>query len=198
MSAILTLASCKNPADSTNKAETSEKKAVQTSASGTTFTFTEGSTIGFVGSKVTGSHEGGFKTFSGSFTMDGSMPTSGSGSIDMNSTWSDNEKLTGHLKSADFFDVEKYPKTTFTATGFEKTSDSEYKLSMNVDFHGVSKNITFPTTVERDGDTISIKAEFHINRKDFNVNYPGMKDDLIRDEVVIKLDLKAKAETKKN
>ena len=40
-------------------------------------------------------------------------------------------------------------------------------------------------------DALTVKADFAINRKDFNVNYPGKPDDLIRDNVVIKLDLQA-------
>ena len=63
---------------------------------------------------------------------------------------------------------------------------------MNVELHGVTKNITFPTTVEKSEDSIHIKAEFNINRQDFGISYAGKKDDLIRDEVVIKLDIKAK------
>ena len=40
-------------------------------------------------------------------------------------------------------------------------------------------------------DAVAVKADFAINRRDFNINYPGMPNDLIRDNVVIKLDLQA-------
>jgi len=63
-----------------------------------------------VGSKVTGKHDGGFKSFSGVW---GLMPEKVEASvlsaeIDMNSIWADNDKLTGHLKSKDFFDVASF------------------------------------------------------------------------------------------
>ena len=188
----LGFSSCKNPADSKNDAQVSDAQEVATSENGTTYTFTEDSTIKFIGSKVTGSQEGSFKTFTGQFVLEEGEPTSGSASIDMHSTHTEKEKLTAHLKNADFFDVEKFPTTTFSVTQFKKNSDTSYDLSMNVELHGVTKNITFPTTVEKSEDSIHIKAEFNINRQDFGISYAGKKDDLIRDEVVIKLDIKAK------
>src|SRR5687767_1251852 len=112
LAATIALASCaKDPADSTSPAEVKEPGA-QAKASATqlpgarVYTITPDSTIGFVGSKVTGSHNGGFKKFSGEFALaDGKLTGSGHKLvIDMDSTWADNEKLTGHLKSPDFFD----------------------------------------------------------------------------------------------
>ena len=56
---------------------------------------------------------------------------------------------------------------------------------------GTTKAITFPGTVTAQGEDFHLKAKFSINRKDFNIRYPGKPDDLIRDEVVIDLDLLA-------
>jgi len=109
--------------------------------------------------------------------------------IDVNSLWSDAEKLTGHLKSADFFDAEKYPESTFEATSLTKKSDTSYEVSGNFTLHGVTKNITFPATVTQSGDVTKIASKFDINRKDFGIVYAGKTDDLIRDEVVIELAL---------
>ncbi|MCB1134377.1 MAG: YceI family protein, partial [Verrucomicrobiae bacterium] len=67
-------------------------------------------------------------------------------------------------------------------------------ISGNFTLHGVTKNITVPATVSKDGETIQITSKFDINRKDFGIVYPGKPDDLIRDEVVIELDLTAKPE----
>ncbi|MEM9081612.1 MAG: YceI family protein [Verrucomicrobiota bacterium] len=189
--ATLTLVACKNPADDTTDATVSEAVAETSNVTGKKYTFTDSSTIGFVGSKVTGSHEGGFKKFSGHFTVDAGEPTGGEFTIDMDSTWSDNEQLTGHLKAPDFFNVETFPATTFIVTGFKKNSDSSYDLSGNLTLHGVTKNITFPATVATSDDAIGITAEFDINRKSFNIVYPGKPDDLIRDEVIIKFSLMA-------
>ena len=78
------------------------------------FVIGEGSTIGFVGSKVTGSHDGGFKTPSKArITLAGGDPDSGERrtmTIDTHlSVVGQRASLTGHLKSADFFEVETYP-----------------------------------------------------------------------------------------
>jgi len=56
---------------------------------------------------------------------------------------------------------------------------------------GTKKSISFPATVAVAADKVSVKSEFVINRKDWGIVYPGMADDLIRDEVVVKLDLNA-------
>ena len=55
-----------------------------------------------------------------------------------------------------------------------------------------TKSISFPAKVSRIGEGVRVKAEFSINRKDFGVVYEGMRDNLIRDDVVIKLSLNAK------
>lgn len=191
--AALVLASCENPAD--KSADATVKEAVQpeaTATTGTRYAFADGSSIGFTGSKVTGSHDGGFKVFTGHFLVNGEEVTGGEVVIDMQSTWADDEKLAGHLKSPDFFNVDEHPQATFVITGVEASGDNAYTVSGNFKLHGVEKNITFPATATKDGDSVTIAAEFDINRKDFQIDYPGMADDLIRDEVVIRLDLAAK------
>ncbi|MEM1295353.1 MAG: YceI family protein [Verrucomicrobiota bacterium] len=198
------LVSCSpNPADDVSQAEVSDptESAPAESApmvEGTVYTLTADSKLGFVGSKVTGKHEGGFEKFSGSFLVDVAnkkLVENGEHTveIDMTSTWSDNEKLTGHLKSPDFFDVEKFPTAKFTLSSAVAT-DAGYDLSGNLEFHGVTKGISFPAmvTVDEDGKTVAVKADFSINRMDFGVVYPGMTDDLIREEVVIQFNVVGK------
>lgn len=191
------LVSCENPANKTTDASVKDAvtKTSADKAGGVKYSFTENSKVGFIGSKVTGSHKGGFKTFTGYFTVKDGKPVGNDHkvNIDMTSTWSDNDKLTGHLKTNEFFDVEKYPQSTFDVTSLEKKSDTEYTVAGNFTLHGVTKNISFPATVSQSGDTVKIASKFDINRKDFNINFPGKTDDLIRDEVVIELDLEAKS-----
>ena len=190
-----TVISCENPADKTSDAAVKDKVEKTTdAAAGTKYVFTPESTVGFVGSKVTGSHNGGFKTFTGHFTVKDGKPVGNDHKvvIDMASTFSDAEKLTGHLKSPDFFDVEKYPQSTFDVTEIKAGDNGAYTVAGNFTLHGVTKNISFPATVTQGTDTVTIKAEFDIKRKDFGIVYPGKAEDLIRDEVVIKLDLTAK------
>ena len=108
----------------------------------------------------------------------------------MQSTWADDDRLTGHLKSPDFFDVQQFPVATFTATTIEQ-SGAPQKVTGNLDLHGVKKSVSFPANIRVANDAVTVKAEFAINRRDFNINYPGMPNDLIRDNVVLKLDIKA-------
>ncbi|MBK1835183.1 YceI family protein [Roseibacillus ishigakijimensis] len=190
---LFALASCKNPADATTDAEVKEAAPAAESTGGTTYEFTDASTIGFVGSKVTGSHEGGFKEFSGHFIVKDGEPQAGEFTIQMDSVWSDADKLTEHLKNDDFFDVPNFPESQFVVTGFEKKSESSYDVSGNLTLHGVTKNLTFPTTVEVNDELITVSAEFDIDRNEFGVDFEGKKDDLIRKEVIIKFELEAKA-----
>jgi len=147
------------------------------------------SKIEFVGAKVTASHDGGFTDFSGTVELGDPVEQS---VIDLTiqtaSLYADKEKLTKHLKSPDFFDVEKFPTATFKSTSIEKTAEG-HTVTGNLTLHGVTKQVSFPATVTATEGQVSANAEFSINRKDFGINYPGMQDDLIRDLVVIKLKL---------
>jgi polyisoprenoid-binding protein YceI len=188
---------CSNPADGVAEAEVSEASDAATTdagsdAEGVTYALAEGSKVEFTGSKVTGSHDGGFNAFTGEVTVVDNDPTRSSVAvtIDMNSMWSDNDRLTGHLKSADFFEVETYPETTFRSTAIRATDDG-YEIEGDLTMHGVTKSITFPAAIEMAEGEVRASAEFFVKRFDWNIVYPGKPDDLIRDEVVIRLDLVA-------
>ena len=187
------VAGCSDPADKVAKSTTSEPKAAAPApaASAKEYVIRSESKIGFIGSKVTGKHNGGFKNFAGTFNVaDGKIVGSPEIKIATKSLWADNDRLTGHLKSADFFDVAKFPVATFTATAIEPEGSGQ-KVTGNLNLHGVTKSISFPANIQIADDAVTVKADFAINRKNFNINYPGKPDDLIRDNVVINLDLKA-------
>jgi polyisoprenoid-binding protein YceI len=187
---------CSNPATGKPEAEVGEAStnpAPATAETGDRYVISDGSTVGFTGSKVTGSHEGGFNAFEGAITLVGGDPVA-SGvevTIDTTSLWSDHEKLTGHLKSADFFDVENFPTASFQSTSIEAAADGGYTVTGNLDLHGVTKSVSFPAAITVEEGRVSAQAEFFIKRFDFGIEYPGKADDLIRDEVVIRLDLVA-------
>ena len=151
----------------------------------------QASKIGFRGAKVTGHHDGGFNAFTGTAEVAGDEPRAVAFEVDMSTTWSDNEKLTGHLKSPDFFDVEKFEKSTFSSTKITPKVDGEYThvIEGTLNLHGETKAISFPAKIVVAEDDVRGSSEFKINRKDFGIVYPGMPDDLIKDEVLIKLDL---------
>lgn len=193
--AILALAACEDPAKNTAKAVTGEAKtesvaAVSTGAEAKDYRFDSStSKVGWVGSKVTGKHEGSFGAFRGVVHVVDGNPEKSNVTVDIDtaSLTTDNDKLIGHLTSADFFDIAKYPKATFASTEVKGN-----QVTGNLTLHGVTKAITFPATIKIAGDDVTVDSEFAINRKDFGLVYPGKPDDLIRDDVVIKLAIRAK------
>ena len=193
---MLGLAACSNPADDVTEAEVSTAKEIsEGTIAGQKFVATSDSKIGFVGSKVTGSHSGGFETFTASIHVENGepVPNGTKVEIDMDSTWSDSDRLTGHLKNADFFDVPSFPTSTFVTTDITNGTEG-YDVTGNLTLHGVTKSISFPADIQVSEDQVTVAAEFFIKRFDFAIEYPGKANDLIRDEVVIKLDITATPE----
>jgi polyisoprenoid-binding protein YceI len=195
--ALLGMPGCTNPAKDKPAAEVSAPVETEhvAEAAGTRYSISEESSIGFVGSKITGKHEGGFKQFSGEIMLIDNDPVSSSItlSIDTTSLWADSDKLAGHLMSPDFFDVETFGAATFETTGVTGISGEAgvYTVTGNLNLHGVTKSISFPANINVGDQEITANAEFSIKRFEFGVVYPGHADDLIRDEVVIMFNLKA-------
>lgn len=196
----VSLVACDNePAKGKPTAEVAAPVATQSAAptgASATYAFSnENSELNFVGAKVTRKHDGKFGKFNGTVTVVDSDPTKSSVKVDVDVSTisSDDEKLTGHLKSPDFFDVAKFPKATFTSTSIKAggANGATHTVTGNLEMHGVTKSITFPATVRVTDSGVEADAEFGINRKDFGIVYPGMPDDLIKDEVLIKLKLRA-------
>lgn len=199
VSAVLLLTGCPDPAKNKPQAVVEAPKAApaavaQPIENAATYTFSnEGSKFGFVGAKVTGKHEGGFNMFEGTIELPGTDFSKArvKATVSTKSTFTDSEKLTGHLQSPDFFDVEKFPEATFVSTAIKPNGD-KFDVTGDLTLHGVTKSITFPATLKVEGDAVTAKADFAINRKDFGIVYAGKADDLISDNVAIALDLTAK------
>lgn len=205
--ATLFTAACEDPAANKTKATVSEPTA-NANANSTNQNSTEApakgeslavdpsnSTIAFTGSKVTGQHEGGFKIFTGKIDLVNGKAEASSVSVDIEtaSIFANDDKLTEHLKTPDFFDVAKFPKTTFKSTKISPDAAggaNAYSVTGDFQIHGVTKSITFPATITISPEEVTVNSEFSINRKDFGIVYAGKADDLIRDDVVIRLNLK--------
>ncbi|MEM7585105.1 MAG: YceI family protein [Acidobacteriota bacterium] len=195
---MLLAVGCANPADDAPDAVVQEpaaepEPAAAEAGEATTLKLAADSKIDFVGAKVTGTHDGGFQAFDGTVTLtDGTAEGSSvEVVIDATSVWSDDDRLTEHLKSADFFDVENFPTATFKSTEIAAAAEGGYTLTGNLELHGVTKQISFPANIEVGEGSFTAMAEFSINRKDFDIVYAGRPDDLIRDDVLIKLDLRS-------
>lgn len=152
------------------------------------------SAITFVGYKVTGQHSGGFTAFSGVVDLVNGKPEESSVSVEIEavSVFADDAKLTDHLKTKDFFEVEKFPKASFRSTKIEAGAKGpdNFTVTGDLELHGVTKSITFPAKIDVTDTDVTVKASFMLNRKDFGIVYSGPADNLIRDDVALMLDVK--------
>jgi polyisoprenoid-binding protein YceI len=188
---------CANPAANKPKATVAnaapESTATKSSAAEPLGISPENSKVEFVAAKVTRSHDGSFKQFAGKIELapNGISDSQVSIDIETGSVVTDEPELTAHLKTPDFFNVARFPKATFVSTRIEPASSggATHSVTGNFELHGVKKSITFPANIQVTPDSVSVAAEFAINRKDFGIVYAGKADDLIRDGVVIKLSL---------
>lgn len=144
------------------------------------------SSIRALGAKVTATHPIDFKAFQGTVTVDADTVTAVEFAVEMASLEADHPKLTTHLKDADFFDVERFPKATFASTSITPGAAEEgftHTVTGTLDLHGRTKRITFPAKIEVGTGEVSATTEFVLNRQDFGVTYPGRPDDLVQDNV---------------
>lgn len=155
----------------------------------------EKSSIDFVGAKVTRVHNGKFNAFDGTIEYAGATPQRISFDIDLNSIETDEAKLDAHLKSADFFDVATYPRATFTSTSLTagapagSPAGTTHTVRGTLNMHGVTREVAFPVTAQQTPEGVRATSEFRINRHDWGISYRGMADDLIKDDVLIKLNM---------
>ena len=159
-------------------------------ADDTKYTLTGDNTkLTFVGTKSNGKHEGGFKTLTGTATVSGSDLTTLKIDVEIvtDSLYSDDTKLTGHLKSPDFFAVKDNPKATFKSTKVEKT-DAGYTITGDLTLLGKTKPVTFTATAKADGG-LHLTSDFTIDRNDWGMSYGKGKID---DKVALKLAVDAK------
>lgn len=158
-----------------------------------------GSSVGFTGAKVTGSHDGTFNDFSGTIDLAPDVTASSvQVTIQIGSLSIEPERLQGHLLSPDLFDAAQFPTATFQSTaiaagasGTVGDAPATHTVTGNLTLHGQTHAISFPAIIEVGASGVTARAEFTINRRDFGIVYPGMPDDLIRDEVVIRFSVTA-------
>ncbi|SHE30335.1 YceI family protein [Flavisolibacter ginsengisoli] len=104
------------------------------------------------------------------------------------------EARNNHLKSADFFDVEKYPTMNFKSTAVKPAGKNKYKLTGDLTLHGITKPVTmdllYKGTIENPmskNQTAGFQVTGTINRSDFNIG-PKFPAPMISNEVMIKAD----------
>ena len=194
-----------------NKVDASDaKEATANVGSQKLIVDTLASTVAWKGYKPGGSHHGTLGIKQGELSVENGELVSGTFTLDMNKILCEdltdakmNEQLVGHLKSADFFDVAKYPEGKFTITTVEKLNDgvNSHRISGNLELKGVSKNITFDANVTNEGTIYkATTATFTIDRTQWGVNYGSknifkdLKDSFINDDMEVTITIVANAE----
>jgi polyisoprenoid-binding protein YceI len=113
-----------------------------------------------------------------------------SATVDANTVNTDNSLRDKHLKEKpEFFQVEKYPVLTLTSTQITKSIGNAYAGIFNITIKDVTKAVKIPFTMEENGETALLKANFNIDRKTWNFggDTPGMSDKV---EISLTLNLK--------
>ncbi|QIK58887.1 YceI family protein [Dysgonomonas sp. HDW5A] len=208
LSIVLFAASCSNSPK--NKIEGTDSQAIADGSGEQLVVDTQASSIHWVGTKPGGSHHGTIGIKEGSLAINGTEVASGSFIIDMNAIVNEdltdqkmNEMLVNHLKSADFFDVEKYPTSSFAITKVEAVAGNDsitHRISGNLKMKDVDKNITFDAKITKEGDAYkAVTVPFTINRTQWNVQYGSksifadLKDKFIDDNIELQITIIAKA-----
>jgi polyisoprenoid-binding protein YceI len=144
---------------------------------------------------------GRFGKVAGVIEYDPAKPEASSvtASIDATSIDTREDKRDAHLKSADFFDVEKFPTMTFKSTSIRSTGGRDYAVTGDLTIRGITKSVTLtvedvsgPSKDPWGNQRIGLSASAKINRKDFGLTWNSALESggvLVGDEVTIMLDI---------
>ena len=162
------------------------------------------STITWKASKVTGEHWGYVPIADAKLDYANGKITGGSFEMDMvNLTVEDltDEKskgnLTNHLKSDDFFSVEKFNKSTFKITDVKSTSATDYTITGDLTIKGITKPVSFPAKVAVSGNKMTASGTIKFDRTHYDIKFrsgnyfENLGDRLIYDEVNLDVKLVA-------
>jgi polyisoprenoid-binding protein YceI len=155
--------------------------------------------------KVTGEHSGYVSVGNGTVTVENNLVSGAQVNMDMTSIvctdltdaeW--NKKLVGHLKSDDFFSVEKNPVANFEITSMKKLNKEDYDVKGKLTIKGITNEITFPAKVSVANGNVQAMGTAKVDRTKWDIRYgsgkffEGLGDKMIYDEFEITFDIKAK------
>lgn len=165
------------------------------------------SKLNWVGKKVTGQHSGTINVADGKLDVENNVLKGGNFSLDTRSIAvtdikdaDGNAKLVGHLKSEDFFGVEKFPSANFVITKVASKGNGKYDITGNLTIKGITNPITFPATVAVAGNKLTAKADIKVDRTKYNIRYgsksffEGIGDKAIYDDFELAVELVANAQ----
>jgi polyisoprenoid-binding protein YceI len=154
----------------------------------------------WLGEKVTGQHTGTISIQSGWINWQDNKILSGEFSIDMKSLKESeaNERLEGHLKSEDFFGVEKFPVSVLVITGSTPFDRGTGVVSGNLTIKGVTNPVEFKASMQKKDDGIWFYTNIVVDRTKYNIRYgsgsffDNLGDKTIYDEFKLKVNLLVK------
>jgi len=145
---------------------------------------------------------GNFRNFDADINIDRAHPANSSVDFTIQTTSIDtgNTNRDEHLRTADFFDVAKFPTISFKSTSVKPKSANDFEVTGDLSMHGVTKRITIPVTFlgfgkdGRGGEKAGFEIETTIDRKDFGIVWNKTIDEggmLLGDDVKIAINLEA-------
>jgi polyisoprenoid-binding protein YceI len=157
------------------------------------------------GKKVSGAHQGTVALKSGNVSIEKGTLKGGEVVVDLSKLtitdlqgeWAD--KLSGHLKSDDFFSVEKYPEVTFKIDSVKKLKGNKYEVTGPLSIKGKTAKQSFTVDVKEVGDKVTVAGDIAIDRTTYDIRYGSGKffdpktlgDKMIDDKFTLKLNLVA-------
>jgi polyisoprenoid-binding protein YceI len=156
------------------------------------------------GKKVTGEHYGTIDLKSGNLEVDNNKIKSGTFTMDMTTIVSEdltnesmNKKLVGHLKSDDFFSVDKFPGSTFVIKESEHKSGNTHSITGDLTIKGITHPVTFDSEVVIDGNNLRAKGKIEVDRTMYDIKFRSgrffsdLGDNLIYDTFTLDFDVVA-------
>jgi polyisoprenoid-binding protein YceI len=142
---------------------------------------------------------GSFTKFSGTISVDRTNLENSTveATVELASINTSNEKRDNHVRSADFFNVEKNPTTTFKSTSWKKTGEDTYDVTGDLTLNNVTKPVVLHTTLLGFGPGMQgaqlsgWEAKTTIKRSDFGVNGPAMLSKALGDDVALTISVEA-------
>lgn len=133
--------------------------------------------------------DGAFGRFSGEVRLDAGRPETAAGrlTIEVASIDTGIRVRDSHLRSDDFFDVERYPRATFVIAAVRREGE-RWVVGGQLTIHGVTRTVAVPVTVTASERSIRVAGELTLNRREFGINYSSRLNP-IRDEVRVWFDL---------
>lgn len=147
-------------------------------------------------------HKGYLHLSEGDLMIENNKLVGGVAEIDMNSMEfadkADKNTPIKHLKSADYFDVEKFPTSSFTITKVDSVIRESIKITGNLTIKGVTNSITFPATIQANDTIVKANGKVVIDRTKWGIRYASGKfydnlaDQAVSDDIELQMKIVAK------